>query len=136
VEVELAAREQQHVAHVGQVGVSWPRRSPCTMRRAQGYADQDKRQEQRTREEEDGEMCHAPVSAPERLGTNPSRGTRAQAGRLLLEPAGPSPRCFKLGFHTRRDEQASSTNQHVSEKRGAFDDFHPQSIMSTAENQI
>lgn len=78
MEVELAAREQQHVAHIGQVGVggprarfSSPRRSPRTMRRAQGYADQDKRQDQRTREDEGGEMCHAPLSAPGRGRANP-----------------------------------------------------------------
>ncbi|WP_353175803.1 hypothetical protein [Delftia acidovorans] len=50
MEVELAAREQQHFTHIGQVGVGWPRarfspprRSPRTMRRAHGYADHDKR---------------------------------------------------------------------------------------------
>ncbi|WP_286878456.1 MULTISPECIES: hypothetical protein [unclassified Delftia] len=52
MEVELTPREQQHVAHIGQVGVGWPRarfspprRGPRTTHRAQGHADQDKHQE-------------------------------------------------------------------------------------------
>ena len=52
MEVELAARQKQHVAHIGQVGVAQPRAcfnpphsSPRTMRRAQGYAGQAKRQD-------------------------------------------------------------------------------------------
>lgn len=94
MEVELAARKQQHVAHIGQVGVggprarfSSPRRSPRTMRRAQGYADQDKRQEQRTGEDKDGEMCHAPVFPRRGWGANPGRGVeKALAQRGLSAP--------------------------------------------------
>lgn len=92
MEVELAAREQQHVAHIGQVGVgrpragsSPPRRSPRTMRRAQSYADQDKRQEQRTGEDEDGERWHAPVSALGQDRVNPGRSVSSCATGTTTE---------------------------------------------------
>lgn len=81
VEVELTPREQQYVAHIGQVGgsrprarFSPPRRSPRTMHRVHRHADKDKRQEQSAREDEGGGMCHAPVSAPRRYRANPGRG--------------------------------------------------------------
>ncbi|AOV00553.1 hypothetical protein [Delftia tsuruhatensis] len=81
MEVELAAREQQHVVHISQIGVSRPRasfspprRSARAMRRAQGYAGQDKRQDQRSREDEDGEMCHAPSVPAQGLGREPWAG--------------------------------------------------------------
>lgn len=113
VEVELAARKQQHVAHIGQVGVggprarfSSPRRSPRTMRREQCDADQDQRHDQRTRED-DGEMCHAPVSALGRPGANPKRGRWGVTGA----PTACSDPCCSTGMTRRSRPRAGSARR-------------------------
>ncbi len=114
VEVELTARQQQHVAHIGQIGISSPRarfspprRSPRTMRSAQGHADQDKRQDQRAREDEGGEMCHATVSS---VGPPRANPTRSAAG-VRAAPTACSDPCCSTGMTRRSRPRAGSARR-------------------------